>query len=100
FMKGLSESDRMAMNIKLKEDKKEFVFGEIEAGGGVKERYLLHPTLFYYSDKTTFNFIGSVNNVNESPLDWDDVRRFKGGVASFLNNPIQSSNAGLSAFSS
>ncbi len=100
FMKGLSDSDKMAMNIKLKADKKEFVFGEIEAGGGIKERYLVHPTIFYYSAKTTFNFIGSLNNINESPLNWKDVMRFKGGFDSFLNTPIASGNSGLDQFSS
>ncbi len=99
FMKGLSDSDRMAMNIKLKEDKKDFVFGESEIGGGHKERYYLHPTLFYYSPKTTINFIGSLNNVNKSPLDWDDVLRFKGGAMAFMDNPIRSGNSGLSKFS-
>src|SRR5699024_4411426 len=88
FMKGLSDSDKMAMNIKLKEDKKNFVFGESEAGGGVKKRYYLHPALFYYSPKTTANFIGSLNNTNDRPLDWQDVMRFKGGAGSFMDNPI------------
>src|SRR5699024_917475 len=83
FMKGLSDSDRMAMNIKLKKDQKHFVFGESEAGGGSKKRYYVHPTLFYYSPETTVNFIGSFNNVNKSPLDWQDVVRFKGGYSSF-----------------
>src|SRR5699024_5841379 len=97
---GLSDSDKMAMNIKLKEDKKNFVFGESEAGGGVKKRYYLHPALFYYSPKTTANFIGSLNNTNDSPLDWQDVMRFKGGAGSFMDNPINSSDVGLSRFSS
>lgn len=100
FMKDLNDSDRMAMNIKLKADKKQFVFGNIEGGGGIKERYLLHPSLFYYSAKTTFNFIGSFNNINKSPLSWEDVMRFKGGFSDFLDSPIASGNTGLNQFSS
>ncbi|HLS31542.1 MAG TPA: carboxypeptidase-like regulatory domain-containing protein [Flavobacteriaceae bacterium] len=99
FMKGLSDSDRMAMNIKLKKDKKDFVFGETQAGGGIEDRYYIHPTLFYYSPNTTFNFIGSFNNINESPLDFQDVIRFKGGYMSFIDNPVQSGDAGLTQFS-
>ncbi len=99
FMKGLSHSDKLALNIKLKEGKKKFVFGEIETGGGIKERYYLHPTLFYYSPKTTVNFIGSIDNINASPLDWQDVLRFRGGVATFLD-PIRGNNNTLSQFSS
>ena len=99
FMKGLSDSDKMALNIKLKEDKKNFVFGETEAGGGVKDRYNIHPTLFYYSAKTTVNLIGSFNNTGKAPLDYDDVNRFRGGYSSFLNDPIDSGNDGLYQFS-
>ena len=41
FLKGLSDSDQMALNIKLKEGKKKFLFGDLEAGGGIKDRYLI-----------------------------------------------------------
>lgn len=99
FMKGLSDSDRMAMNIKLKKDKKDFVFGETEVGGGLEKRYFVHPTVFYYSPNTTANFIGSLNNINESPLDFQDVMRFKGGYASYADNPVNSGDEGLMQFS-
>ncbi|HLS12861.1 MAG TPA: carboxypeptidase-like regulatory domain-containing protein, partial [Flavobacteriaceae bacterium] len=92
FMKGLSDSDRMAMNIKLKEDKKSFVFGETEAGSGDKDRYYVQPTLFYYSPNTTVNFIGSLNNINKSPLNFQDVIRFSGSDLSYMENTVLSSN--------
>src|SRR5690606_18740317 len=41
--------DNLAMNIKLKEGKKNFWFGEISAAAGNDERYVLNPKLFYYS---------------------------------------------------
>jgi len=62
MLKGLQDSDDMAMNIKLKADKKQFAFGDIEVGAGIVERYLIHPNLFYYSPKTNVNFIGDINN--------------------------------------
>ena len=43
LLKGLEESDDLAINIKLKEDKKQFVFGDIGAAVGHKERYSLNP---------------------------------------------------------
>lgn len=98
FMKGLEDSERMAMNIKLKEGKKKFTFGETEVGGGDKDRYYVHPTIFYYSPRTTMNFIGSFNNINESPLSFQDVRRFSGGL-NFRDNPINIGDGGLSQFS-
>lgn len=100
FMKGLEQSDRLAMNIKLKEGRNRFVFGEIQAGGGVQDRYLLHPSLFYYSPKTTVNLIGSLNNINESPLSFSDILRFKGGLENRMDQTVHTSNSGLNQFSS
>lgn len=100
FMKGLHRSERMAMNIKLKEGKNRFLFGETQAGGGVEERYYIHPTLFYYNPETTLNFIGSLNNVNESPLSMQDVMRFRGGYSSFTDSPINTFDSNLYQFAS
>lgn len=86
MFKGLEESDDMAMNIVLKEDKKKFVFGDIEAGGGVKERYLVHPKLFYYSPKTTINFISDVNNIAEKAFTLRDYLEFEGGMSKLMQN--------------
>src|SRR5690554_1502669 len=62
MLKGLQDSNQMAMDIKLREDKKKFMFGDVEIGGGVKNRYVLHPNLFYYSPKTNVNTIVDINN--------------------------------------
>lgn len=86
FMKNLSESDEMALNIKLKEGKKKFVFGEIEFGGGVEERYLFHPTAFYYSPKTAVNLIGDFNNIGKKSFTIQDYLEFEGGVGSFMDD--------------
>ncbi len=51
FLKNISDSDEMAMNIKLKEDKKRFLFGDVEAGKGNKEFYKTNANLFYFSLK-------------------------------------------------
>lgn len=97
FMKGLEESDRMSMNIKLKEGKNKFVFGETQVGAGIKDRHYIQPTIFYYSPKTTLNFIGSYNNTNHSPLSFSDLMRFQGGLDQYEDNPI-ASNSYLSQF--
>ncbi|HZH70489.1 MAG TPA: carboxypeptidase-like regulatory domain-containing protein [Flavobacteriaceae bacterium] len=87
MFKGLEDSDDMAMNIKLKEDKKKFVFGDIEAGGGVKNRYVLNPKLFYYSPNTNLSFIGDVNNINENAFTMQDYLQFEGGMSKLMSNP-------------
>ena len=89
FMKQVSDSDDLAMNVKLKEDKKKFVFGDIkagvEAGAGDNGFYLAHAALFYYTPKTNVSFIGDANNVGKSTFTFDDLMRFGGGVSSFLS---------------
>ncbi len=87
FLKNLADSDELALNIKLKEGKKKFVFGEIEAGGGIEERYLFHPTLFYYSPKTAVNLIGDFNNIGKKSFTLKDYIDFEGGFSSFLDDP-------------
>ncbi len=87
FLKKVSDSDDLAMNVKLKEDKKKFVFGDVEAGAEVASEngfYKAHAGLFYYSPKTNISYIGDSNNVGKSTFGFDDLMRFEGGVSSFL----------------
>ena len=87
FLKGLSDSEQLALNIKLKDGKKEFAFGELEGGGGIENRYLIHPTLFYYSPKTSVNFIGDINNIGKKSFTTQDYVNFEGGFARFNEDP-------------
>lgn len=90
FLKQVSDSDDLAMNVKLKADKKKFVFGDVEAGGEVgnvnKGFYLAHIALFYYSPKTNLSFIGDANNIGKRTFTFDDLLRFGGGMSSFLSD--------------
>ena len=78
-MKGLTNDDNVALNIKLKEGKKNFWFGELTAGYGPDDRYLAHPKLFYYSPKYSINIITDLNNIGEVPFTRNDYRNFTGG---------------------
>lgn len=96
FMKQVSDSDDLAMNVKLKEDKKRFVFGDlqagVEAGAGDNGFYLAHAALFYYTPKTNISFIGDANNIGKSTFTFDDLMRFGGGTSSFLSGRKSLSN--------
>ncbi|GGD14999.1 carboxypeptidase regulatory-like domain-containing protein [Hyunsoonleella pacifica] len=77
-----NNQDNYAINIKLKEGKKNFWFGNITAGGGTSpdnELYLVQPKLFYYSPKYSINLIGDLNNTGEPALTRRDLRGFTGG---------------------
>ncbi|MCG1036088.1 carboxypeptidase-like regulatory domain-containing protein [Polaribacter sargassicola] len=91
-----NNQDRVAINIKLKEGKKNFWFGEVTAGGGSapdEALYLFQPKLFYYSPKYTINVIGDVNNIGEVVLDRSDIRNFSGGFRS--QSPSNGTNLSL-----
>ena len=89
FMKQVSDSDDLAMNVKLKADKKKFIFGDIEAGVEVGNAdngfYLAHAALFYYAPKTNLSFIGDANNIGKSTFTFEDLMRFGGGMSSYLS---------------
>jgi hypothetical protein len=86
MLKNLEDNENTVMNIKLKKNKKRFVFGDIEVGSGIKKRYLLHPKLFYYSPKTTVNFIGDLNNTGVKSFTIRDYIEFEGGMSKMISN--------------
>ena len=90
-----NNQDNIALNIKLKEGKKNFWFGNITAGGGQSPNdnlYLVQPKLFYYNPKYSINFIGDLNNIGEVAFSRSDYFRFSGG----FRNPSSNSGTNLS----
>ena len=85
-LKGVTNNqDNIAINIKLKEGKKSFWFGNITAGIGDSEDetlYLAQPKLFYYSPNYSINVIGDLNNVGEIAFTRRDYFNFSGGFRS------------------
>lgn len=85
-MRGLgNDQDNVAINLKLKEGKKNFWFGEIQGGlgDGEKTRYLGSTKLFYYSPKGSINVIGNTNNIGDVPFTFRDYLNFTGGFRNF-----------------
>jgi hypothetical protein len=82
-MSGVTNNqDNVAINIKLKEGKEKFWFGNVTAGSGIadtEELYIVQPKLFYYSPKISVNVIGDLNNIGEVALTRRDIRGFGGG---------------------
>lgn len=86
FMKNLRDSEQIALNIKLKEDKRNFFFGEIGVGGGYENIYSSHANLFYYSKKLGLNFISGVSNDGQRVFTLQDYIDFEGGQSLLLND--------------
>ena len=86
FLKGLEDRDAIAINIQLKEDKKRFVFGDVGMGTGIKNRYLLHPSLYYYSPNTAINSIGDVNNTGAKSFTFKNFLEFEGDMSALFSD--------------
>ncbi|NNL81499.1 MAG: TonB-dependent receptor, partial [Flavobacteriaceae bacterium] len=89
-----NNQDNIALNIKLKEGKKNFWFGNVTAGGGSSDEdglYLLQPKLFYYSPKYSVNIIGDLNNIGEIAFSRRDYFNFSGG----FRNPSRQSGTSI-----
>ena len=89
-----NNQDNIAINIKLKEGKKNFWFGNITMGGGASnqnELYLFQPKLFYYSPTYSINTITDLNNLGEIAFSRRDYFNFTGG----FRNPSRSSGTNI-----
>ena len=99
-----NNEESIAMNIKLKDGKKNFWFGDNEAGIGVghdEARYNINPKVFYYNPKYSINLIGDMNNVGLLPFTTQDYFKFTGGFRSMMrkggtNFNVTSNDLGLS----
>ncbi len=101
-MRGLNfDDENTVINLKLKEGEKRFWFGDIKAGGGHEEKYVVNPKLFYYSPKLSSSIIGNLNNTGEQPFTLRDYINFSGGIQNLFSNSsglvtIDPSSLGLS----
>lgn len=90
-----NNQDNIAINIKLKEGKTNFWFGNITAGLGDSPMdeglYLFQPKLFYYSPKYSINIIGDLNNLGEVAFTRRDYFNFSGG----FRGPSRSSGTSI-----
>lgn len=98
ILKGVENNqDNLAMNIKLKEGKKNFWFGDMNAGIGVGHddtRYTIAPKAFYYSPKYSINIMGNSNNIGEQAFTIQDYFRFSGGFRNLMGKGGGSINVG------
>ncbi|MDP2162594.1 MAG: carboxypeptidase-like regulatory domain-containing protein, partial [Flavobacterium sp.] len=101
-LRGLeNNNDDVAINIKLKKGKNKFWFGDISAGAGPDERFIVNPKLFYYSPKTSINVLSNFNNIGDVPFSLRDYFRLTGGSRNTIgrsgtNFNVSSNDLGIS----
>lgn len=82
------DSEKMVLNIALKEEKKKLVFGDIFLNGNTYDRYKVGANNFFYALKTKINLISNLNNTNESAFSMEDYFSFNGGLDRLLRDPL------------
>ncbi|MEO1052740.1 MAG: TonB-dependent receptor [Bacteroidota bacterium] len=73
------------INLTLKEDKKNGIFGNISGGYGSEERYATKANINRFSKTTQFSVLGSSNNINEQNFSINDYINFMGGFQNFAS---------------
>ncbi|EMY80632.1 hypothetical protein pgond44_10814 [Psychroflexus gondwanensis ACAM 44] len=70
LLKGIEESDRVAMNIKLKDDYNQQWFGNADVGiGGLDKLYQKNRVnLMSFGKKSKYYFLGNSNNIGEDAI--------------------------------
>lgn len=85
-------NDEKTINLSLKEDKKNGVFGKIEGGVGRDDpksefddwRYKGRASVHRFDNKTQFSVLGLVNNNNDPGFSFQDYINFMGGMGAFM----------------
>ena len=84
LMRNIENSERQILNLTFKKDRKKALFGSVNAGGGLENRYDGNTNLISFLGKMKFFVLGGVNNVG-SNLGNDGINSDK-SVTRF-NNP-------------
>lgn len=75
-----------AINLKLKKDRNNSLFGKITAGAGTRERYDAQTNINQFKGDRQMSLIGMGNNTNRQGFSLSDVMNFTGDLARGARN--------------
>lgn len=67
LLKGIEDSDKIALNLTLKDDRKTSLFGNASLGYGTNQFYENRLNLISFNKKTKFYLFGNLNNTGVDP---------------------------------
>ena len=83
---GIDDGTRdKAINLVLKEDHKNGVFGHVLAGYGTDNHYKGSGKLYRFTDKTQMAALAMQNNINQFGFSFQDYMDFNGGMMSMMS---------------
>jgi len=72
--------EKKTIDLELKEDHKNGVFGKLTAGYGTKDTYLAKATINKYNPKTRISLIAKTNNTSKEGFSFMDFANMNGGL--------------------
>lgn len=102
LLKGIENSEKVALNLKLSENAKRTWFGDMTAWGELEKRknYKLSSNLMNFSKKTKYYFLTNWNNVGEDPYGLQTFSPSMGGNELLGTDKSISSLMSMGAYSS
>lgn len=83
---GVDDGTReKTINLTLKEDKKNGLFGNAEGGYGENDRYNAKLNLNQFTKKQQLSVISSANNINQQNFSLDDYISLSGGLSNLIS---------------
>ena len=81
---GIDDGTRdKTLNLQLKEDRKNAIFGELMAGGGNDNYYQGSGKVYKFTEKNQIAALGMINNINQFGFSFKDYIDFNGGMQNF-----------------
>lgn len=97
-----SQSNKTAIDIKIKDEHKNKIKGNSNASLGYKNKYEAGINLYSFKKKANIYLIGKSNNLGNQSFTIEDYISFQGGIENLLeenNNELSSTEINLNAFS-
>lgn len=83
---GVDDGERIkTIDLQLREDKKNGVFGKVGAGYGIPNVYTANASVNHFGNGTQLSFLGASNNRNRPAFSFNDYLSFSGGMGSLMN---------------
>ena len=71
MLRGIIETNEIALNLRIKENMKAPLFGKVEGGSNFYNRYGTLLNLLSYSERTKVVFLGQSNNIGNDPSGYE-----------------------------
>jgi hypothetical protein len=83
---GINDGSReKTINLDLREDQKNALFGDLIAGGGTNEHFLGSAKAYRFTDRIQLAGLGMINNVNQFGFSMNDYINFSGGMGAMMS---------------